>query len=71
MDPLLATALQALDITEPPQRMSPDVWRTEGWKIKTAEGAAITPTVRLRRWIPCDGAGGGSPGDSRWRRRRG
>ncbi|MGW9211816.1 hypothetical protein ACWGR4_33205 [Embleya sp. NPDC055664] len=39
MDSLLAAALAALDVTEPPQPLTAhhtNAWRTTEWKIKTA-----------------------------------
>ncbi|MFI1585568.1 phosphotransferase [Embleya sp. NPDC020630] len=48
MDPLLAAALTALDVTETPQPLSPhhtDAWRTTDWKIKTAVNPGGTASL--------------------------
>ncbi|GCD99718.1 hypothetical protein [Embleya hyalina] len=48
MDPLLATALTALNVTEAPQLLSPhhtNAWRTTDWKIKTAAQPAAAASL--------------------------
>ncbi|WP_439678196.1 hypothetical protein [Embleya sp. MST-111070] len=55
MDPLLAAALDTLDVTEPPQPLSPhhtSAWRTTAWKIKTAtEPAAVASLLHEARAV--------------------